>query len=116
MKELTLSTLIAVFEEMFGRGLFWALVMAALVITAPYVFVLVRDRSLSMRKFLWAQLSMPIGAIAAVLFVQGITSSGFKDIGGPIDVIVLLGVAVLGAVGLAILVYTAQSLSRRKAD
>jgi hypothetical protein len=69
-----------------------------------------------MRKFLWAQLSMPIGAIAAVLFVQGITSSGFKDIGGPIDVIVLLGVAVLGAVGLAILVYTAQSLSRRKAD
>jgi hypothetical protein len=101
---------------MFGRGLFWALVLAALVITALYVFVLVRDRSLSMRKFLWAQLSMPIGAIAAVLFVQGITSSGFKDIGGPIDVIVLLGVAVLGAVGLAILVYTAQSLSRRKAD
>jgi amino acid transporter len=90
--------------------------LAALVITALYVFVLVRDRSLSMRKFLWAQLSMPIGAIAAVLFVQGITSSGFKDIGGPIDVIVLLGVAVLGAVGLAILVYTAQSLSRRKAD
>ncbi len=81
MKELTLSTLIAVFEEMFGRGLFWALVAAALAITALYVFVLIRDRSLSMRKFLWAQLSMPIGAIAAVLFVQGITSSGFKDIG-----------------------------------
>ena len=116
MKELTLSTLIAVFEEMFGRGLFWALVVAALIITALYVFVLVRDRSLSMRKFLWAQVSMPVGAIAAVLFVQGITSSGLKDLGGPIDVIVLLGVAVLGAVGLAILVYTAQSLSRRKAD
>jgi hypothetical protein len=48
--------------------------------------------------------------------VQGITSSGFKDIGGPIDVIVLLGVAVLGAVGLAILVYTAQALTRRQAD
>jgi amino acid transporter len=90
--------------------------VAALVITALYVYVLVRDRSLSMRKFLWAQLSMPIGAIAAVLFVQGITSSGFKDIGGPIDVIVLLGVAVLGAVGLAILVYTAQALTRRQAE
>ena len=110
MKELTLSTLIAVFEEMFGRGLFWALVAAALVITALYVFVLIRDRSLSMRKFLWAQLSMPIGAIAAVLFVQGITSSGFKDIGGPIDVIVLLGVAAGGAVGMAICIYTVQSL------
>lgn len=115
MKELTFSTLIAVFEEMFGRGLFWALVAAAVVITAFYLYVLIRDRSLSMRKFLWAQLSMPVGAIAAVLFVQGITNSAFKDIGGPIDVIVLLGVAALGAVGLAILVYTAQSLTRRKA-
>ncbi|WP_430465818.1 DUF5368 domain-containing protein [Tabrizicola sp.] len=116
MKELTFSTLIAVFEEMFGRGLFWALVAAAVVITAFYLYVLIRDRSLSMRKFLWAQLSMPVGAIAAVLFVQGITNSAFKDIGGPIDVIVLLGVAALGAIGLAILVYTAQSLTRRKAS
>lgn len=115
MKDLTFSTLIAVFEEMFGKGLFWALVIAAVVITALYVFVLIRDRAMSMRKFLWAQLSMPFGALAAVLFVQRITSSGFGDIGGPIDVIVLLGVAVMGAVGLAILVYTAQSLFRRNA-
>ena len=116
MKDLTFSTLIAVFEEMFGRGLFWTLVAAAALVTAAYLFVLIRDRALSMRKFLWAQLSMPFGAIAAVLCVQGITSSGFKDIGGPIDVIVLLGIAVMGAIGMAILVYTAQSLFRRKAD
>ena len=88
----------------------------SLLITSLYVCVLVRDRSVWVRKFLWARLSLRIGAIVAVLFVQGITSSGFKDMGGPIDGIVLLGVAVLGAVGLAILVYTAQSLSRRKAD
>ena len=44
-----------------------------------------------------------------------VTSSGFGDIGGPIDVIVLLLVAVAGAVGAAILVYTAQSLLRGKA-
>ena len=114
MKDLTLSTLIAVFEEMFGRGLFWGLAAAALVVTALYLYVLIRDRAVSWRKFLWAQLSMPLGAIAAVLFVQGITHSGFADIGGPIDVIVLLAVAVAGAVGMAILVYTAQSLLRGK--
>lgn len=114
MKELTFETLIAVFEEIFGRGLFWAMVMAALIVTAAYVYVLIRDRAMSMRKFLWAQLSMPFGAIAAVLFVQAVTSSHFRDIGGPIDVIVLLGVAAMGAVGAAILVYTAQSLFRRK--
>lgn len=115
MNELTFGTLIAVFEEMFGRGLFWALVIVAVAITAAYVYVLARDRALSMRKFLLAQLSMPIGAIAAVVFVQVITSSKTSDIGGPIDVIVLLGVAALGAVGLAILVYTAQSFLRKSA-
>lgn len=112
MKELTLETLLAVFEEMFGRGLFWALVVAAVAVTALYLYVLIRDRAMSMRKFLWAQVSMPVGAVAAVLFVFAITDSAFRDIGGPIDVIVLLGIAALGAVGMAILVYTAQSLFR----
>ena len=114
MKELTVETLLAVFEEMFGAGLFWALVVAAVLITLAYVFVLIRDRAMSMRKFLLAQLAMPFGAVAAVLFVQWITSSGFRDIGGPIDVIVLLGVAGAGAVGIAILVYTAQALMQGK--
>jgi len=114
MNELTLETMIAVFEEMFGRGLFWVMVAVAVVITVAYIYVLVRDRAMSMRKFLWAQLSMPFGAIAAVLFVQAITDSGFRDIGGPVDLIVLLGVAALGAGGLSILVYTAQSLLRGK--
>jgi len=113
MKELTFGTLIAVFEEMFGRGLFWALVAAAVVVTLGYLYVLVRDREVSWRKFLLAQLSMPVGAVAAVAFVMWITNSGIADIGGPIDMIVLLGVAALGAVGIAILVYTAQSLLRR---
>lgn len=54
MKELTFSTLIAVFEEMFGPGLFWAMVIVAFAITAAYVYVLARDRALSMRKFLLA--------------------------------------------------------------
>ena len=114
MKELTFGTLIAVFEEIFGRGLFWTMVVVAGVITLAYVYVLIRDRAVSWRKFLWAQLSMPFGAVAAVLFVQFMTHSSFADIGGPIDVIVLLMVAVAGAVGLAILVYTLQSLFLRK--
>lgn len=113
MKELTFETLLAVFEEVFGQGLFWTMVIIAIVITVAYIYVLIRDRAMSMRKFLWAQLSMPIGAVGAVLFLQTITDSGFADIGGSIDVIVLLGVAVVGAVGTAIFVYTAQSLFLR---
>jgi tellurite resistance protein TehA-like permease len=116
MKQLTFETLIAVFEEIFGRGLWWFMVVLAVVITALYLYVLIRDRSMSARKFLWAQLSMPFGAVAAVLYVQAMTNSHFRDIGGPIDIIVLLGVAVLGAIGCAILVYTIQSLFRRNAN
>ena len=113
MKELTFETLLAVFQEMFGATLFWLMMAAAVMVTLAYLYVLIRDRSLSVRKFLWAQLSMPLGAVAAVLFTQGVTNSHFRDIGGPVDVIVLLGVAAMGAVGMAILVYTIQSLLRR---
>lgn len=115
METLTFETLIAVFEEVFGPALFWIMVAVAAVITVAYLYVLIRDRSMSMRKFLYAQLSMPVGAVVAVIFVQAMTHSAMSDIGGPIDVIVLLGVAVVGAIGAAILVYTAQSLFRKPA-
>ena len=42
MKELTLSTLLAVFEELFGAWLFWGLVAIALAVTMALVIVLVR--------------------------------------------------------------------------
>lgn len=110
MKDMTLSTILAVFEEIFGRGLFWAMVVVAGLVTLAYVFVLVRDREVSWRKFLWAQLSMPFGAVAAVWFLMVMTHSHLSDMGGPVDLIVLLGVAAVGAVGAAVLVYTAESL------
>ena len=110
MEELTFSTLIAVFEEIFGRGLFWTMVAVAALVTVAYIYVLIRDRELSMRKFFWAQMSMPLGAVLAVAFTLFMTDSGVGDMGGAIDVIVLLGVALLGAVGMSILVYTVEAL------
>ena len=90
MNDLTFGTLIAVFEEIFGRGLFWAMVAVAVIVTIAYVYVLIRDRAVSWRKFLLAQLSMPLGAIAAVWFVLTVTNSSLADLGlltlcNPID-------------------------------
>jgi uncharacterized membrane protein YhaH (DUF805 family) len=110
MKDLTLGTMLAVFEEIFGRGLFWAMVAAALIVALGYLYVLIRDRSVSWKKFLWAQVAMPFGAVAAVWFVLAITSSRIADLGGPVDVILFLGIAAGGAVAAAVLVYTVQSL------
>jgi hypothetical protein len=114
MQELTFDTLIAVFEEIFGRGLFWAMVAAAMLVTLGWIYVLIRDRSLGMRQFLVAQLFMPVGAVLAVWFVMTMTDSHLADIGGPVDVIVLLGIAAMGAVGGAILVYTVERLLFRR--
>ena len=114
MKDLTFDTMLAVFEEIFGRGLFWAMVAVAALVTAGYIYVLIRDHSISWRKFLLAQLSMPVGAILAVWFVLAMTSSKLSDLGGPVDIIVFFGIAVAGAIGTAILVYTLQSLLRPK--
>lgn len=115
MKDLTLGMMIAVWEEMFGPALFWGMAGAAALVTLLYLYVLIRDRRVSWRKFLLAQLAMPVGAAAAVAFVWQVTHSGLSDVGGPVDLIVLMGVAAAGAVGAAILVYTAQSLIRRPA-
>jgi uncharacterized membrane protein YhaH (DUF805 family) len=114
MDELTFGTMIAVFEEIFGRALFWAMVAAAVVVTLGWIYVLIRDRSLGMRQFLIAQLFMPVGAVLAVWFVMAMTDSQLADIGGPVDVIVLLGIAAMGAVGGAILVYTVERLLVRR--
>lgn len=110
MKEMTLSTLLAVFEEIFGTGLFWTLVVAAGLVTAAFLFVLVRERRLVGSWLLRAELAAPVGAIAAILFVLTITNSSFSDLGGPIDVIVMILIGLTGAVGLTILAYIMQAL------
>ncbi|MGH1414063.1 MAG: DUF5368 domain-containing protein [Pelagimonas sp.] len=112
MKDLTFGTILAVFEEIFGIGLFWTMVAVAGLVTIGYIYVLIRDHSISWRKFMLAQLSMPVGAVLAVWFVLLMTSSKLSDLGGPVDIIVFLGIAAAGAIGTAILVYTIQSLIR----
>ena len=110
MKELTVGTMIAVLQEMFGPILFWALVAAVVVVTLAFVYVVVRDRSLRSRWFLRAELVAPVGAIAALWCVVAITRSGFGDIGGPIDAIALIAIGIAGAGGLTLLAYTVQAV------
>ncbi len=110
MKELTFGMLIAVLEEVFGAGLFWFLVLAAAALVATFIWMIIRNRQGFSIRFLRAELSAPIGAIAAILFVHFITDSGFSDIGGPVDLIVLIGIGFGGAVASTILVYVLMTL------
>ena len=114
MTDISTSVIVALLEEVFGRGLFWLMFGAAISIATAYLYVLVRDRAVSWRKFLLSQLSMSIGAVVAIVFILSVTHSTFADIGGAIDVIVVTGLAAAGAIGMAILVYTAQPLIWRR--
>ena len=110
MKELEIGVFVSVFVEMLGPVLFWLMVLAILAVTAAFVWVLIRDRGLDSRRLVRAQVVGILGGIAAVLFMQWITNSGFRDIGGPIDLVLVALIFVLGAVGAAILAYTVQAV------
>ncbi len=112
MEEMTLSTLIAVFEEMFGAALFWAMVVLAALVTLAFAYVVIRDRGIRAAYFLRAELLAPIGGLGAILFVQWMTSSGFGDIGGPLDVLMVGMIGIAGAGGLVLLAYTLLAVVR----
>ncbi len=115
MEDLSLVTLNAIFQDMFGFWLWWLMVVVAAIVTILLFYIMFRDRRFKPRHFLLAQLTSPFGAVAAVFFVMWQTNSDFSDIGGPIDVIVLLIIAAIGAVGTVILAYVGQSIwARRK--
>ena len=116
MKDVSIGIFIAVFEEIFGAGLFWGMVAAAGLIVTAFLWQIVREHRLESRRFLRAELWAPVGALAAILFVQTVTNSGFTDIGGPIDVIMLILIGSAGAVGLTILAYVVPGFfpNRRK--
>ncbi len=109
MKQLDLATLFSVFQEMFGVWLY-VLIAAAIAITAATLFVLLRDRHLSPARLVRAEVIGLFGGFLTVIAVQRITDSGFSDIGGPVDVILLALIWIAGAVGTAMLAYLVQSL------
>ncbi len=117
MKELTFSTLLAVFEEVFGPTLFWALVALAVLGLIAFLYVLFREKTLASGRFLRSEIVGVIGGFAAIWFVQTMTSSGYGDIGGPIDLIILALIWIAGAVGTVMVAYTIQGLffSKKKA-
>ena len=112
MEDMTLSTLLAVFEEMFGPALFWVMVAVAALVTLAFLYVVIRDRGIRAAYFLRAELLAPVGGLGAIMFVQWMTNSGFRDVGGPLDVLMVAMIGIAGAGGLMLLVYTLLALVR----
>jgi hypothetical protein len=107
MKDLDLAVFISVFREMLGDVLLWFLVGAAVLVTLAFLVVLLRERQISSRRLVWSEVVGVVGGCVAVLFMQAITHSGFGDLGGPVDWLLVLGIWVLGAGGATLLGYAA---------
>ena len=108
MKELTLSTMLAVFEEVFGPALFWALVVLAVIGLVAFLYVLVRERTFASGRFIRSEILGLIGGFGAVWFVHFMTHSGYSDLGGPIDLIIIALIWLAGAIGTVMVAYTIQ--------
>jgi hypothetical protein len=111
MKSVDLATILAVFQEMLGWTL-WPLLALAALVTLAFAYVLLRDRGLRPRRLVWSEAAGVLGGIAAVLVMQAVTSSGFADIGGPIDWIVVAGIFLAGLIGATMAAYAALGLGK----
>ncbi len=109
MKEMTLAGIIAIFEAMFGVWLWWLLVIVTIVTIGAFFFTMFEYKRYSSKHFYWAKISAPIGAFVAVVVIFSMTHSTINDIGGPIDLIVLVLVAIGGAIATTILAFLAQA-------
>lgn len=116
MKEFNLAETLAIMTEIFGFWLWWGLVIVAVVITLLFFYVMIRDRRFSPRHYLWSQIAAPFGAIFAVVLVLWVTDSNLGHISTPIDAIVLLGVAALGASGAVIWAYVMQAFMAKRRE
>lgn len=109
MKDLDLWVFVSVFQEMLGPFL-WVLVALAVLGTAAFLALLIRDRGLSSRRLVRAELAGILGGVLALLVMWLVTHSGIGDVGGPVDWVLIAVIWTAGAVGTAVLAYVALSL------
>lgn len=104
MKDMDPLILLAVFQEMLGP-LLWVLLAIVLFATLSFAVLMWRERGLSARRLVRAQvLGIPGGVLALVLMAQ-VSSSGFTDAGGPADWLLIALVFGLGLIGSTVLFY-----------
>ena len=111
MKEMSLATLIAVFQEMLGAW-FWALVLLGAVLVTAFAVILIRDKRLYAARLVRAEVAGALGGLFAAWLALAVTNSSLADAGGPIDWLLYGTLFGIGAVGTAILGYVALSVAQ----
>lgn len=112
MSEFDVTVFWSVFAEMLGFWLYVILAVAA-VTTVLFVRALLREQGLDARRFVKSQALGLAGGLAALAFMWWITSSSIRDVGGPVDGLLVLGIYLLGRAGATMLFYAVSGLLPR---
>jgi hypothetical protein len=104
MKDLDPFVFIAVFQEMLG-WLFWPLVIFIVLGAVAFLAVLIRDRGINARRLVFAELVGVAGGFVGIWLMLAITNSQLKDMGGPIDWLLVAAIWVAGAIGATVVAY-----------
>lgn len=105
MKELDISVFIAVFQEMLGAWL-WVLLLAIIVSAGLFIWLLVREKGMLFKRFVWSQGIGLVGGVIALFVMTKVSSSGFTDAGGPADWFLIALVYGIGFIVSTVAVYT----------
>lgn len=116
MSELDLAVFWSVFAEMLG---FWLYIIIAVAVVTTILFIraVLQEQGLDFRRFVMSQALGLAGGLAALFFMWWITNSSIRDVGGPIDALLVVGIYLLGWAGATMLFYAVSGLMRsRPAD
>lgn len=97
MQDLDVFVFVSVFQEMLGAYLWIGLGAAALVVLL-FVTQLIREGGINAARLARSQLVGLVGGVVAILVMQAVTHSGFADIGGPIDWVLVALIWLAGGV------------------
>ena len=109
MKDLDPLVFWAVFREMLGPWLY-VIIAVAVVATLLFLRAILAEHGLSARRLVWSQVAGLAGGVAALLFMWGITKSSIRDVGGPIDALIVVGIYLVGWAGATMRFYAVAGL------
>lgn len=105
MNQLEFSMVWAVLQELFG-GFFYPLLIAVALLAVAFLALIAKDHKIVCKRYSWAKKAGFIGGFIALFIIFAISQSGLGDLGGPMDIIVLVLTYIGGFVATGILAYT----------
>lgn len=113
MKTLDPMAFYAVLVEMMGPWLLWSLILTATFGIFAFVWVFVRERGLSSKRLIIAEVLGLFGGVGALVLMAYVTVSGFTDAGGPVDWLLVGMIWGSGLAGTTVLSYAVMGLCAR---